>query len=296
MNIGVGELAALMTACMWAGSAMFFSRASQAIGSFLVTQIRLPFAVVVLLLVVLASSGSSSLTGISIRSLWLLSASGLIGLTFGDITLFRSYLYLGPRRTSLVMSTTPIWAALLGAMLLDEPVSQRVWFGMLITLAGIWLALSSRTQTRSKLIDKKWVGVLLALMGAWGQALGLVLAKEGMGDISPIVATLVRMVAALLGGVFIISVTRSWKKTAKAFQHKRGMKFTLLGTVVGPVVGVSLSLYAIQNASVALSACLMAMAPIVIIPLAIKFDGEKIGLMGVVGTLVAFSGVVVLLT
>ena len=133
-------------------------------------------------------------------------------------------------------------------------------------------------------------------MGAWGQALGLVLAKEGMGDISPIVATLVRMVAALLGGVFIISVTRSWKKTAKAFQHKRGMKFTLLGTVVGPVVGVSLSLYAIQNASVALSACLMAMAPIVIIPLAIKFDGEKIGLMGVVGTLVAFSGVVVLLT
>ena len=94
----------------------------------------------------------------------------------------------------------------------------------------------------------------------------------------------------------MISVSRKWKSVGKALKNKRGMKFTLFGTIVGPVLGVSLSLYAIQNASVALAACLMAMAPIVIIPLAIKFDGEKIGLMGVLGTLVAFAGVVILLT
>jgi drug/metabolite transporter (DMT)-like permease len=281
---------------MWALSAMFFSRASRQIGSFVVTQIRLPFALVMLSVVAWVSIGSPWPKGLSTTSWVYLSASGFVGLTLGDITLFRSYLYLGPRRTSLVMSTTPIWAAVISFVLLKESITLRVVIGMFITIAGIWWALSARMQTKVELIGRTWVGVCLALLGALGQATGLVLAKKGMADISPIAATQVRLLAALVGGIVLVTLLRSWGPILKSLKDRRGLRFTMLGTIVGPVVGVTLSLYAIQHTNIALAACLMAMAPIMIIPLAMKFDGEKVGWTGFLGTLIAVAGVMVLLS
>jgi len=63
------------------------------------------------------------------------------------------------------------------------------------------------------------------------------------------------------------------------------------GSVVGPFLGIWLSLQAVQMAPVGIAATLMALPPVILIPLGYLLYGERVGRRGVVGTLVAFCGV-----
>src|SRR5687768_18567712 len=113
-----GQLAALGAASLWACTALAIESAARRIGSLSVNLIRLVFALAFL-----------SLAGVAMRGLpfpsdatphnWLwLTASGLVGFTFGDLCLYRAYLVLGPRLSSVMMALVPPITALIGWVLL----------------------------------------------------------------------------------------------------------------------------------------------------------------------------------
>ncbi|MDD2726656.1 MAG: EamA family transporter, partial [Proteiniphilum sp.] len=69
-----------------------------------------------------------------------------------------------------------------------------------------------------------------------------------------------------------------------------GMKAITIGTVFGPFIGVSLSLYAVQHTETGIASALMALTPIfIIIPTAIMFK-EKITARQVIGALISIGG------
>jgi drug/metabolite transporter (DMT)-like permease len=229
--------------------------------------------------------------------LWL-GLSGVVGLALGDTFLFQALVDLGPRKAMLVMSSWPIYSALLAFLFLDESLSWREGAGILLTVAGIaWVVLERGAATSGPVRRERLArGVACAFGGAVCQAGGLVLAKEGLSSGLPALSgTLVRMIAAAaviwLLTLFMGGVRQNFAK----FKDKRALLFTTCGAVTGPFVGVWMSLYAVNHAKVAVASALMSLVPILLIPLMWLLFRETVSKRALLGTLAAFAGVLVLL-
>jgi hypothetical protein len=103
------------------------------------------------------------------------------------------------------------------------------------------------------------------VLAGLGQAVGLVLSKQGMfGDFSPFQANAIRMLAAV---IFIWGWTALEGKVVATFaalhDKPRVIGLIALGAVVGPLLGISASLLAVQHAEVGVASTLMAVTPVI---------------------------------
>ena len=65
----------------------------------------------------------------------------------------------------------------------------------------------------------------------------------------------------------------------------------IAGSIVGPSLGVWLSMVAVQLIPVGIASTLMATRPIMMLPLSKWFYNEKISLRAIIGTVIALIGV-----
>lgn len=291
LNPGTGEMAALATACCWTVSMMAFEAAGKRIGSLNVNLTRVALGVLFL-------SGFNYFQ----RGLWLpsdaslhnwlwLSASGIAGLTLGDMCLFKAFVLVGSRIAALVMAFVPMLSTLISWLFLGELLSLQDQVGMLLTTTGIIMVVLHRPNgNRTARNGYPLKGLLLALGGAIGQSVGLVFSKFGMGSYDAFAANHIRLLAALAGFIVIFLATGRWRGVLPATRHCAGMGFTTLGSFFGPFVGVSLSLYAVQHTQVGVAATIIALVPVFIIPPAVLIKKEVIGLRDVLGAAIAVAG------
>lgn len=319
MNEHIGELAALATVVCWTLSAFSFELAGRAIGSMAVNWLRLLLALAMLCVLGALLRGRAWPSDADAHAWVWLSVSGLVGFAFGDLCLFRAFLELGTRLASLVMSLAPPLTAVIGWLVLGETLGAVEIGAIALTVGGVALAVSERDAgARSKSAPEsesalpsaapseppsaavgastgqRGKGLLLAVGGAFGQALGLVLSKFGMGEYSALAATQIRVLAGLLGLSLVFSAWRLWPRLWAARGSARGLSFTTLGAVTGPVLGVTLSLYAVQHTETGVAASIMATVPILAIPISAVLYGERITARGVLGAFVAVVGVILL--
>ena len=125
---------------------------------------------------------------------------------------------------------------------------------------------------------------------------GLVLSKQGMfGNFSPFQANAIRMLAA---AIFIWGWTAMQGQVGATFtalrEKPRVIGLLALGALVGPLLGVSASLLAVQHAEVGVASTLMALPPVIILPISYFAFKERIGWQGILGTILAIIGVAVL--
>ena len=120
------------------------------------------------------------------------------------------------------------------------------------------------------------------------------LSKLGMGSYDPVAATEVRVIAAIAGYALLLAVVRGWPRVAVAARDRRGLGFAATGAFFGPFLGVSLSLFAVRHTVAGVAASIMALQPVLIIPLVVILHRERVGVGGVAGALVAVAGVALL--
>ena len=295
MNL-IGELAALATSFFFAMTALIFTKTGRMVGSQVTNRLRLTFALIYLVIINLiffreplpfSAEGS--------RWLWL-ALSGIIGLSLGDAFLFQSLVSVGPRLGTLLLSLAPIFGSILAWVFFGEILNLLQITGILLALAGIaWVVLSHQEPPdtpRGYTRRGVWFGVLAGL----GQAVGLVLSKQGMfGDFSPFQANAIRMLAAVL---FTWGWTALQGQAGATFIALHGkphvVRLLALGALVGPLLGVSASLLAVQHAEVGVASTLMALPPVFILPISYFIFKERIGWQAILGTILAIAGVAVL--
>ena len=283
----IGEIAALLVSFTWTGSALFFEKAGKQIGSLQVNIIRLFLAVVFLGVATLFTRGMFFPMDATAYNWFWLAVSGIVGFFIGDLMLFKSYSVIGSRTASLIMSLHPMMTAFIGWILLSEVLSFKSIIAIIISLAGIMIAIFN---TNMKL-NIPFKGFLLAFTAALGQAAGLILSKKGIGDYDAMAATQIRAIFGFVSFAIFITVLGRWGKVKTALKNKEGMKAATIGTVFGPFVGVSLSLFAIQHTQTGIASTLMALVPVLIIfPSSIMFK-EKITARQVVGAVISLIGV-----
>ena len=290
-----GELAALGTALCWAATATSFEIAGRRVGSMVVNLLRLLLGLVFLSVTCAVFRGMAFPMDATAHQWAWLGLSGLVGLTIGDLLLFRAFVLIGARLRILVMSTVPIFATLISWLFLGERLAPLDSLGVMLTVGGvIWVVLERQPSQEAAAGRLRAQGVLLALGGALGQAAGLVLSKHGMGDYDPFAATWIRCAAAVGGLVVVFTVWRWWPRLFAALGDRRALAFTGLGSFTGPFLGVSLSLAAVQLTQVGVASTLMALVPILMLPIAAFRGVERITPRAVVGTLVAVGGAALL--
>jgi drug/metabolite transporter (DMT)-like permease len=138
--------------------------------------------------------------------------------------------------------------------------------------------------------------VIFGVLAGLGQAIGLVLSKQGLfGEFSPFQANAIRMLAAVLFTLAWTGYDRKVSATFMALREKpQVLGLLALGALVGPVLGVSSSLLAVQHAQIGVASTLMALPPVIILPISYFAFKEKIGWQAIVGTLLAIAGVAIL--
>lgn len=292
-----GEVAALTTALCWSGTAIFFTYAGRRVGSVTVNRIRLVIALILISATHWLLMGSPYPHASADRWLWL-GVSGVVGLVLGDAFLFQSYVWIGPRLGMLMMSLAPVIAALLAAAFLGEQLSVLHWLGVVITLTGIaWVVLEGTPVSDPSPARRDYRrGILFGIGAASGQAIGLVLAKEGLhGDFPALTGNLIRMSAAAFVLWAVTIATGRARPTLRRVAAERGALLPIIGgSVTGPFIGVWLSLIAIQLTQVGIASTLMALPPVFLLPIGALFFKERIGPGAIVGTLIAMGGVALL--
>ncbi len=292
-----GQLAALGAAGLWACTALSINGAARRIGSLTVNLIRLVFAFGFLCLAGWLFRGLPLPVDATPHAWAWLTVSGLVGFTFGDLCLYRSYLVLGPRLSTLMMSLVPPLTALAGWLALGETLTPRDLLGMTLTVSGIAWAVLERTKPVAGNGLGGHVtpgGLLLGFGGALGQAGGLILSKIGMGTYNAFAATQIRVLAGLTGYALLFFALGWWPNVRRGLADRKALGLSALGAFFGPFLAVTLALIAIRATVAGVAASIMALTPVLIIPLVVLLRGERVGPGGLAGAAVAVSGVALL--
>jgi drug/metabolite transporter (DMT)-like permease len=165
---------------------------------------------------------------------------------------------------------------------------------MALTLAGVaWAVLE--TPDRPVPPAHRVRGVLFAFLGAVGQAMGLILSKVGMESLpDAIAATQIRVLAGAVGFAVVATVGRGgWRAVGAGVRDRGGFGWTMLGTLFGPVFGVSASLLAVHETQAGIASAIMSTTPVLILP-AVALQGERVSPRAVLGALLAVAGVALL--
>jgi len=294
INNHLGEFAALLTAFFWTVTALVFESAAQRIGTLAVNIFRLVIGFAFLSIYNLITRKLILPVDASLHNWIWLVISGLVGFTFGDLCLLKSYTIIGSRFSMLIMTLVPPVTALFSWIMIGEKLRLLHLFGMVLTFSGIAIAIFSREGKGERLSLKLAPpGILFAVGGAVGQALGLVLSKIGMGDYDPFAATQIRVIAGTAGFIVLITLMRRWGSVIQGAGNTGGVTLTALGSFFGPFLGVSFSLIAIKLTEAGIASTIMALVPVLIIPPAVLFYKQKVTAAEITGAIISVAGVAV---
>jgi drug/metabolite transporter (DMT)-like permease len=292
-----GEVAALGTASCWTLASMVFTHGGRRIGPFNLNKLRIPLAALLLGAMLLLTGNQGGWEAIATADYGWLALSGIIGLVLGDSSWFASLVAIGPRRATLLMSTAPVMTALLGWPLLGERLGWLAWTGIIITLGGItWVTAEREFHANGERKHVHPTAILLGLGGAAGQAVGLVIAKHAIvhSDILPLKATFLRMISAATAIWIFALIRKQGKSTLALMRDRTNMLVVAAGAVLGPFLGVWMSLIAVRHIEAGVAATIMATVPILILPMVILVYKEKVSPRAVFGAILAVGGVALL--
>jgi drug/metabolite transporter (DMT)-like permease len=306
----LGELAAIGTSFLFSITSIVFTYSGREVGSLLTNRARLLFAVIFIMIIHWISFGQLLPLNAAPDRWLVLGISGLIGFIIGDGCLFQAFLLVGPRISMLMMAFAPALSVIFAWLFLGESLSAQELIIISVIIAGIAWVVTERPPSVKAANDEALpdemaskhdarqhiIGLLFALGATVGQASGFILSKVGLANDFPALSgTLIRLAAAFIA-IWIVSIVRGeLKSSANALKtHPRALRMILLGSFVGPVLGVWLSLIAVQRSSAGVSSTLSSLAPIFLIPISYLTFREKISKRAVIGTVVVMVATAIL--
>lgn len=306
MNLS-GELIALITTLCWSLGIFPFTEAAKRIGSAPLNQYRLLLAWIIISIILFFWNDLNFVelfTEPQPYHFIFLGLSGIIGFSIGDYCSFNSFKLLGPKLASLYTTFAPGAALLIGYIALNESVNLIGIFGILITVSGvIWLTLSKKDSNAATQVgytrDKR--GIIYGIIGALCQGTGLVLSKYGMDyyevKLQTMHAVWIRLLFAFSAAFIVSLMAGKLKANSKPIftNEKNNLPFLFFGTILGPVMGVTLSLFAIQKLEVAVAQTIFALLPLFVLPISLIIYKERITSQSVFACLLALVGVLLLI-
>jgi drug/metabolite transporter (DMT)-like permease len=299
-------LAALLTTLLLSISAICGQRSAKQIGGVEANFWRL--CVALALLAIWANFFGTRMNG---EALPIFALSGLMGIGLGDTAYFQALIRLGTRRTVLIMQcfTAPM-AAFIEWLWLGTKLNAGEIFFIAVILTGVAVAMApgEHLEVPRRRLQQ---GIICGLLAALGGALGAVLSRK---------AYVVAFAAGehpdpgttgyqrVLGGALvpaIILLVAKWRsahahggifesKTLQVSREKWGRVWPWVvgNALAGQTLGVTAMQWALEKTPTGIVTAIIAMTPVVVLPMTRIVDNEKIGARSLTGAVIGVAGVI----
>lgn len=294
-SLGPGESAALAAAFCWASASLLYGRTRLTALGLNFGKNLLASLILLLQLSVAALWSGRTLLSASADTWWWLGLSGLAGIVAGDTFYFRSLQILGARRALILSTTAPIFAAFMGWAFLGEALSSQIALGMTLTISGIVIVVAERStsvEAPGLFPGATATGILAALAGAGCTALGGVFSRVGMQNVDSVEGAFIRLVVSAAAVTAIVGLRGELRSTRTQLADRKLLKTFAPAILMGTWLGIWLSQIAFKHAPVSVVTTLLSTTPIFAVPLVRLFDRHRISRRAILGTLIAVSGVV----
>jgi drug/metabolite transporter (DMT)-like permease len=299
-------LAALLTTLLLSISAICGQRSAQQIGAIEANFWRICAAAIFLAL--WANFFGSRMNG---EALPIFALSGLLGIGLGDTAYFQALIRLGTRRTVLLIQcfTAPM-AALIEWLWLGTKLNGGEIFFIAVILAGVAVAMAPEEHLK---IPHRQLqqGIICVLLAALGGALGAVLSRKGYAVAfaagehpDPGTTGYQRVLGGALVPAIILLVAK-WRsahahggvfesKTLQVSREKWGRvwPWVIGNALAGQTLGITSMQWALEKTPTGIVTAIIAMTPVIVLPMTRIVDNEKIGMRSLTGALIGVAGVI----
>lgn len=246
---------------------------------------------------------------------WWFIASGAMGLAVGDTALFAAYDRLGaslPAMLSYCLAA-PL-AGLIEWLWLGTAIAPRdaacagvMLLGVAVSLSGKAAGGPSGSTAKESAPRRFWSGVGFALLSGFGVALSAVLIRRGYlawrpGPSAALDLTFLRCCGGAVAALALWPLLaaqddsagywiRRFEKRLGTRSWRRGGPWLLLAALAGPVVGVMCYQIALANQPSGMVQAVVALVPVVVVPLAWWSEGERPTWRSLLGGAIAVAGV-----
>lgn len=292
---GIGEYGALGAALMWACSSLIFGGTRLPAWTINLAKNVVGATLCLLVLGAMALWSERPLLEMPFRAHLYLVASGLIGLTIGDTFYFRSLQILGPRRSLVMATSTPVFGAILGLLAFQEPVTPRIAAGIATVIAGLSIVIMerrARVESPGLYPGRLVAGILAGLAGSFCQASGGALSRIGMEYCTPLEATFYRLAVAVFSALIITACLGQLGKAFSAATRPEIARRIGIAASLGTFLGIWFSQIAFEYTSLAVATTLLSTSPLFAIPLIRVVHGHRVSPRAVFGNLIAIAGLV----
>jgi drug/metabolite transporter (DMT)-like permease len=300
--------AALLTTVFFSFSAVFAHRSAKTIGGTEANFWRAACATV--LLAIWSYSFGVGLAGSALPAFVL---SGVLGIGIGDFAFFHALHRLGPRLSLLLVHclSAPLGATIEWLWLGTSLTRAQIVSGSVILL-GVAIALAPNDPAALPRSERAG-GLLFGVLASLGIAGGAVFSRKAYAIlgasheyIDPVNAGYQRMLGGLfLAGIWLLVAKRSEFRVqtraprelvirASRNKWRSAWPWIVLNALAGQTLGVSCLQWAFETTPAGVVLPIVAMTPIVVIPLTLLMEGERPPAQSLAGSAVAVGGVVAL--
>ena len=275
----------LLTVLFWAVNFSFIKIALKELSPLSFNGIRLFFAALILILVLLLSR-----EGFSVKpsDFWRLFLLGLVGNAIFQMLFIHGLNWTTASKTSIVMAMTPVFVALLSSLLKQEKIHWGAWLGIIISFVGFYLVITKEHEQ----IQWTWQSIrgnLMIFLGNICWAVYTVFSKPLLSRISPLKLTSITMaIGALFYLPFCIPDMISLRYTDVSLRAWISLAYSILFALVISYVIWYISVKRVGNTKTAIYGNLTAVFTVIF---AYLFISETITLFQAVGAVVIFIGV-----
>jgi drug/metabolite transporter (DMT)-like permease len=299
-------LAALLTTLLFSISAICGYRAAKQIGGVEANFWRICIAAI--FLAVWANCFGTKMSG---DALPFFAISGFVGIGLGDTGYFQALTRLGTRRTILISQCliAPV-AALIEWLWLGTKLNLGEILFIAVILTGVTIAMAPGEHLEiSPRVLREGIGfgILAALCGAFGAVLSrkaYAVAFAAGEHPDPGTTSYQRVLGGALVPAVILLVAK-WRsahshggvfesKTLHVSREKWGRiwPWVLGNGLAGQTLGVTAMQWALEKTPTGIVTAIVAMTPVVLLPMTRVTDGEKIGIRSLIGALIGVGGVI----
>lgn len=292
---------AILTTVLWSLSTVLANKSQQTVGPMRANLGRLFLALIFLGAWAFLFGGGLGGAGRD----WFL-ASGVVGMGLGDIAFFASLALLGSRLTIVISQCLSVPIAIL---------VEWLWLGTRLTgaqlacstiiLAGITLALWPKKSAAPHAVARiSLAGLLVATLAAAGQGVGAVLSRKGF-ELATLAGTptdgLTAAFQRIVGGIvftaawfIVLHWLRARRQAPQPRPAWRDYRWVVANALVGPILGMGTYQMALAVAPSGIVLPITATTPLLVIPVAYYFEGERPLKRSLAGGIIAVAGAVAL--
>lgn len=293
-NLLFGQILAIIVAITSAEKSLIFSYLGKNVSTRATVHIRLWIAFPLILILTFLTEGSDFLFA-PIHTWIILLLSGVIGYFICDSFAFWAYTNIGARKSMVIMTLNPIFHSILSYYFFKESLTVIQMVASLITISGIIILVLSKDKNIKETNNNLTKGIIFAFLGAISQSVSNILAKSALSTLGPLGTNSIRIIGGFVAAaLFSHFFRKEFLKDFKAFNSAKNLSLLFLATISGPIIGITVLLYAFNFAPVGLVTAIAQISPIFILMYELIVQKKKIKSLEVIGTLVSVLGVFIL--